>query len=141
MPYCTLADLEAAYSAQQISAWSRLSPERVEKAIANASSEIDGYLISGGYTVPLTGPPQNLKKYCVDIAAANLILGLGVLGEIDPGGKAVIEEAKNARRYLEKVAEGKFRIPGFANRENEISKLPPGGVRVASSGRLDWRGY
>ena len=135
MAYCTLDDLEAAYSAEQIAAWSRLDPDRVEKAIQNASAEIDGYLISGGYIVPLSGPPQNLIKYCVDIAAANLVLGVGVL-ENDPGGKAVLEEAKNARRYMEKIAEGKYKIPGYAKGDKEVSS-PPGGVKVSAMPRLD----
>ena len=135
MAYCTLTDLEAAYSAEQVAAWSRLDPDKVEKAIQNASAEIDGYLISGGYTVPLSGPPQNLNKYCVDIAAASLVLGAGVL-ENDPGGKAVLEEAKNARRYMEKIAEGKFKIPGYANGDTEVSS-PPGAVKVSSMPRID----
>ena len=140
MSYCTLEDLEAAYSAERISAWSRLDPDKVERAIQNAQAEIDGYLISGGYTVPIQGPPENLRKYCVDIATSRLILGAGVL-DVDPGGKAVMEEAKNARHYLEKVAEGKFRIPGYANSGEETSKLPPGGVRVSATPRMNLQGY
>jgi|GEM_PF-318212 len=136
MAYCTLNDLERSYGSDRILAWSRSDPDAVDLAISNASAEIDGYLISGGYTVPLIGPPENLRKYCVDIAVAGLVLNAGVL-ENDPGGKAVLEEAKNARRYLERVAEGKFKIPGYANSETETSKLPSGGVRVSSLPRLD----
>ena len=139
MAYCTLTDLEAAYSAEQVAAWSRFDPDKAERAIQNASAEIDGYLISGGYTVPLSGPPQNLTKYCVDIAAASLVLGAGVL-ENDPGGKAVLEEARNARHYMEKIAEGKFKIPGYADGDNEVSS-PPGAVKVSAGPRLDLRGY
>ena len=134
--YCTLEDLNKAYGCENIAGWSRRDPDVADRAIRNATAEIDGYLISGGYTVPLSGPPENLRKYCVDIAAAALVLNAGVL-ENDPGGKAVLEEAKNARRYLEKVAEGKFRIPCYANFEEEISKLPAGRVRVCASPRLD----
>jgi phage gp36-like protein len=140
MGYCTLTDLEAAYGGDRISAWSRLDPDTVDRAITSASAEIDGYLISGGYTVPLSGPPKNLQKYCVDIAAANLVISAGVLKD-DPGGTAVLEEAKNARRYLEKVAEGKFKIPGYTGGEDEVSKPPSGNVQVSSSRRLDLRGY
>ncbi|MDR1587302.1 MAG: DUF1320 domain-containing protein [Treponema sp.] len=140
MGYCTLADLEDAYGADRISFWSRLDPDTVDRAIASATAEIDGYLISGGYTVPLSGPPRNLQKYCVDIAAANLVISAGVL-ENDPGGKAVLEEAKNARHYLTKVAEGKFKIPGYAGSEGEVSKPPSGNVRVSGQRRLDLRGY
>ncbi len=139
MAYCTITDLQAAYGADKISAWSRMDPDAVDRAIANASAEIDGYLLSGGYPVPLDGPPANIKKYCVDIAAANLIVGVGVLQD-DPGGAAILEQAKAARRYLEKVAEGKFRIPGYAN-DGEVAAPPAGNVRVNAMGRLDLRGF
>ena len=138
--YCTIEDLNKAYGEELIERWSRLNPDTVDRVIRNATAEIDGYLISGGYKVPLPGPPENLRKYCVDIAVAALVLTAGVL-ENDPGGKAVLEEAKTARRYLEKVAQGKFRIPGYANFEEETSKLPAGRVRVSASPRLDMRGF
>ena len=138
MAYCTQNDLEAAYGADRIAGWSRLDASTVDRAIRNASAEIDGYLISGGYPVPISGPPENLKKYCVDIAVANLVISAGVL-ENDPGGKAVIDEAKNARQFLTKVAEGKFKIPGYAN-DDEVSQ-PPGGVKVSTMPRMDLRGF
>jgi len=138
MGYCVRTDLEDAYGADRIAGWSRLDSNAVDRAIRNAGAEIDGYLISGGYNVPLSGPPENLRKYCIDIAAANLVISAGVL-ENDPGGKAVIEEAKNARQFLTKVAEGKFKIPGYAN-DGEVS-APPGGVRVSSMPRMDLKGF
>jgi len=138
MGYCIRADLEAAYGEDRIAGWSRLDSNAVDRAIRNASAEIDGYLISGGYAVPLSGPPENLRKYCIDIAAANLVISAGVL-ENDPGGKAVIEEAKNARQFLTKVAEGKFKIPGYTN-DDEVS-APPGGVLVSSMPRMDFKGF
>jgi phage gp36-like protein len=107
--------------------------------VKNASAEIDGYLISGGYKVPLPGPPENLKKYCIDIAAANLVISSGVLDN-DPGGKAVIEEAKNARQFLTKGAEGKLKIPGYAEGDEKGSD-PHGGVKVSASPRLDLWGF
>jgi len=139
MGYCTQLDLEEAYGEDRIAAWSRMVPSVVERAIRNASSEIDGFLISGGYAVPLPGPPENLKKYCIDIAVANLIVSVGVLDE-DPGGKAIVEEAKTARGFLAKVAEGKYRIPGYVDRNQEVS-LPSGGVKVSALPRMDFRGY
>jgi phage gp36-like protein len=138
MGYCVKTDLEDAYGADRIAGWSRLDSNAVDRAIRNASAEIDGYLISGGYAVPLSGPPENLRKYCIDIAAANLVISAGVLDN-DPGGKAVIEEAKNARQFLTKVAEGKFKIPGYAN-EEEVS-APPGGVLVSTMPRMDLTGF
>jgi len=138
MGYCERADLEAAYGADRIGNWSRLDGAVVERAIKNASSEIDGYLISGGYSVPLSPPPENLRKYATDIAVANLLISAGVL-ENDPGGNAIIDEAKNARRFLERVAEGKFKIPGYSDDGGTSS--PPGGVSVSTMPRMDLRGF
>jgi phage gp36-like protein len=120
MAYCTIADLQRAYGEDRVAGWSRRNPDTAEKAIADAGAEIDGYLLSGGYAVPLPGTPETVKKYCVDIAAANLVISAGVLEE-DPGGKGIIEHAKIARRFLEKVAEGKFRIPGYRRGSAEVS--------------------
>ena len=139
MAYCTIRDLQSAYGADRIGAWSRLDPDTADRAIVDAGAEIDGYLLSGGYAVPLAGTPSNIKKYAVDIACANLVLSAGVL-DIDPGGKAVVEQAKLARHYLVKVAEGKFVIPG-CGAEGEVSKPPSGNVQTRSGAKLDWRGY
>jgi len=139
MAYCNQKDLEAAYGEDRIIAWSRMDSTVIERAIKNAGAEIDGYLISGGYKVPLSGAPENLKKYCIDIAAANLVISAGVLDN-DPGGKAILEEAKNARFFLTKVAEGKFKIPGYADGDEEGSD-PPGGVKVSANKRLDLSGF
>ena len=139
MAYCTQSDLEAAYGEDRIVAWGRMDSTIIERAVRNASAEIDGYLLSGGYKVPLSGPPENLKKYCIDIAAANLVISAGVLDN-DPGGKAVLDEAKNARYFLTKVAEGKFKIPGYAEGD-EAGSDPPGGVKISASPRMDLKGY
>jgi phage gp36-like protein len=139
MAYCTVTDLTSAYGEDRISGWSRLDPDTVDKAITDATAEIDGYLLSGGYTVPLVRAPSTINKYCTDIASANLVISAGVLKD-DPGGTAVIEQAKIARRYLEKVAEGKFKIPGYVE-DGEVSRPPSGSIQVASRPRLDLRGY
>jgi phage gp36-like protein len=139
MAYCTLGDLNAAYGADRVAGWSRLNPDTVDRAIADAAAEIDGYLLSGGYAVPLPGSPANIRKYCIDIASANLVLSAGVL-ESDPGGKAVLNQAEIARKYLSKVAEGKFVIPGYSA-EGEASKPPSGNVQTRTDSKLDWRGY
>ena len=139
MAYCTVSDLQAAYGEDRIAGWSRLNPDTADRAIVDASAEIDGYLLSGGYAVPLSGSPANIKKYAIDIASANLILSAGVL-ESDPGGKAVLEQAKIARAYLTKVAEGKFVIPGYGA-DGEESKPPSGNIQTRTSAKLDLRGY
>ena len=137
MAYCTIEDLQSTYGAERIAAWSAVDAERTEKAIADASAEIDGYLLSGGYTVPLSGNQPTIKKYCVDIACASLIISTGML-ENDPGGKAVVEQADIARRYLDKVAQGKYKIPGY---DENSSKPPSGNIQAVSMTRMDWKGY
>jgi hypothetical protein len=89
--------------------------------------------------MPLPGAPANIKKYAIDIASANLVLSAGVLDN-DPGGKAVLNQAEIARKYLTKVAEGKFVIPGYGA-EGEESKPPSGNVQTRTEPKLDWRGY
>ena len=137
--YCTIEDLQSTYGAERIAAWSAVDAERAEKAIADASAEIDGYLLSGGYTVPLSGNQPTIKKYCVDIACASLIISTGML-ENDPGGKAVVEQADIARRYLDKVAQGKYKIPGFDD-TGKGSKPPTGNIQAVSMQRMNWQGY
>ena len=141
MAYCTVADLQDAYGEDRINGWARFNPDAVERAVKNAEAEIDGYLLSGGYEIPIAGPPETIRKYCIDIASANLVVSGGLL-ESDPGGKAVVEQAKIARHYLGKVAEGKYKIPGYiADGTEQTIKPPAGAVRVSARPRLDLRGY
>ena len=139
MAYCTIEDMQNTYGNERIAAWSAVDVDRAEKAIADASAEIDGYLLSGGYMVPLSGNQPTIKKYCVDIACASLIISCGLL-ENDPGGKAVVEQADIARRYLDKVAQGKYKIPGFGD-TGESTKPPSGNIQAVSMGRMNWQGY
>lgn len=139
MAYCTVEDLQDTYGNDRIAAWSAVDADRAEKAIADASAEIDGYLLSGGYTVPLTGNQPTIKKYCVDIACASLIISTGML-ENDPGGKAVVDQADIARRYLDKVAQGKYKIPGF-DETGKGSQPPSGNIQAVSMQRMNWQGY
>jgi phage gp36-like protein len=142
MAYCTIGDLREAYGSDRINTWARLDANTVERAIKNAEAEIDGYLISGGYEVPIAGPPEAIKKYCIDLSVANLVISRGVGAvDTDSGGRAVIEQAKVARHYLEKVAEGKFKIPGYIEGDKQTTKAPAGAIRVSAKPRLDWRGY
>jgi hypothetical protein len=90
MAYCTIADLQAAYGEDRIAGWSRLDADTVDRTITDAGAEIDGYLFSRGYAVPLPGTSANIKKYAVDIACASLVLSAGML-EANPGGKAIYE--------------------------------------------------
>ncbi|MBN2536384.1 MAG: DUF1320 domain-containing protein [Spirochaetales bacterium] len=139
MAYCTKTDLETAFGVENIQGWSRLVPGTVDRAIKDAQAEIDGFLFSGGYAVPLNPVPDNITKYCIDLAAVNLLTGVGV-NKDDAGEEAILERARVARRYLGKVAEGKFRIPGYG-KDGEVVTPPAGSVQVRTDTKLDWSGY
>jgi phage gp36-like protein len=137
--YCTVDDLYESHGRDYVDGWSRGDPAAITKAIDNASSEIDSYLFSGGYAIPLPSAPKSINKYCVDIAAANLVIGRGVLKD-GAADQAVLDQAAKAIRFLEKVAKGDFRIPGLTP-AGELARPPSGGVLVSAPERLDLRGY
>ena len=139
MAYCTQKNLEDTFGEENIQGWSRHDPVTIARAIKSAQAEIDGYLFSGGYTVPLDPVPENIANYCIDLAAAKLLTGVGVNIE-DPGEKVILDSASNARGYLKKVAEGKYRIPGYSQ-EGDKAKPPAGSVQVKADKKFDWRGY
>ncbi|MEW6648154.1 MAG: DUF1320 domain-containing protein [Pseudomonadota bacterium] len=47
----------------------------VDRALADASAEIDGYLAAGGYSLPLSPVPSVLRSLCCDIAIWRLAKG------------------------------------------------------------------
>lgn len=73
-----------------------------EKALTDASDEIDGYLASR-YTLPLSTVPRILTFFCVDIAVYK--------GSVET---AVTEEKRkrydDAVKYLAMVAQGKIQL-------------------------------
>lgn len=109
MGYCEIGDLELACG-QGLQAVLKASPERAQVAISQAASDIDGYLVSGGYCVPLQPVPANIKGYAIDLALYNLAVLKG-LNKENAADEAVIDKAKIARDFLKQVALGKYRIP------------------------------
>lgn len=73
----------------------------LSKALADASSVIDGYLV-GRYPLPLANPPEVLKVHCCTLAHFRL---LGSSAD-----DAAIDANKEALGYLAKVAEGKVSL-------------------------------
>lgn len=101
--------------------WRRLATTPVEvldKAMDDASVEIDGYL-GCRYPLPLERTPPILNKYCVDIAIWNLYSR-----RHDSAPDVRKKRYENAVRFLEKVASGHIRILG------PDSKPPPASARV-----------
>lgn len=80
-----------------------IDANRVERAIADADEEIDGYLGSI-HRVPISPAPRILRKLSVDIAIYNLYR------RMDNMTDQRAEAYKNAIRFLEQVAMGKISL-------------------------------
>lgn len=111
--YCVQADLEAQIP---VAALVRLTDDertgavntaRIDKAIANAGVEIDGYCQTK-YPVPFNPVPDVIRKLAVDIALYNLLSRRGF--EEDSADRAIVERYKAAVKFLENLARGVVRI-------------------------------
>ena len=145
MSYCSLDDAKAAMSRGLLDniEGAEGAPAKVQQAIERAGSEIDGYLVSGGYDVPLALVPPNIKNYAVDLAVYNFAVAVGMTD--DQAAEELREKAKTAREFLRLVGQGKMRIPtGGTNSSGNAGELDGGthriqvrrGVRSVNTGRF-----
>ncbi|MEW5803727.1 MAG: DUF1320 domain-containing protein [bacterium] len=95
----------------------------VDKAITDASSEIDGYC-QKLYTVPLSPVPELIRKYAVDMA----IYHLYARRDNDPP-QIRIDRYKQVVSYLKLVTEGKAAL-GAAT---PVADSPPNEVSITSN--------
>jgi hypothetical protein len=98
MAYCSVADLRAAYGEGRIAAWSGLDSDRVDKAIADAGGQVDGYLLSGGYTASLAGEPDTARRAgrCPNRPPAAFRCGRPrgwICGDINDGGRGALRRS------------------------------------------------
>ena len=132
MAYCTQADLEDRYRAENLLALADYDGDGVAdsdvvaKAIADASYEMDSYL-GKLYAVPITPAPECLRRCATTIAWYYLRLGR----------ESVTEDARNAYedcvRLLKEIAAGKVDI-GVDPKPTASAAVP--GVRYDSQDRL-----
>ncbi|MEW6378599.1 MAG: DUF1320 domain-containing protein [bacterium] len=134
IPYCTKADI---YPDQiSISMVIKLTDDSglktemdetleavVDKAIIDASAEIDGYC-QKLYAVPLTPVPELIRKYAVDMAIYNLYARRDI--EIPEIRK---DRHHQAIAYLKLVTEGKAAL-GAAT---PVADSPPNEVSISSN--------
>jgi len=120
-----------------VDTWCGGDASKVEQAIRTAEGEVDGYLLSGGYTVPLTSPPAIIKNYTIDIAVYNLAVMSGFRSDSADNELKVKYDA--ALNYLRGVATGKYRIP-LPSGEGETT-TPRAGFRVRSMRKMNLRDY
>ena len=117
--------------------------DKLGKAIERASSEIDGYLVSGGYEVPLSFVPPNIQNYAVDFAVYNFAVAVGLTD--DKAAEELREKAKVAREFLRLVGQRKLSIPTGGTDSSGASGTAGGGehsVQVKRGvSRVNMRGY
>lgn len=97
---------------------------RLELAIKEASSEINGYLATR-YSIPLTSVPSYIKTYCIDIAWYRLAQ--------NNAPEAYSERYKNAIARLKDIEKGVMLIVD----ENGIAASP----RQEQNSLVDNRGF
>lgn len=134
--YCSVSDLYKTYGELKVDNFSEGDPQRVEQAIDDAESEINGYLASGGYSVPLINPPEIIKNYAKDIAFYNLLTISGI-GEQD-WDKTLLDRTKKAYAYLGKIAEGKYIIPQYTQEGEKTQSKSQ--IKYRSIQKLDLSG-
>lgn len=125
MSYATASDLAALYGQDEIDQRASMLPlGAVDRALADASAEVDSYL-AGRYAVPLASPTARLIELAAAIARYKLL------------GDAATERARNdyldARAWLKDVQAGRAQVEG-------LSTLPSAGqadsVATASRTRI-----
>lgn len=127
MPYAGVIDLlERFGESEVIQLTDRAAPltgdvveDVAEKALADASAEIDSY-IGVVYTLPLPSVPDVLLRVCCDIVRYRLY--------DDKATDEVSRRYKEAVRWLEQIAQGKVSL-GF-------SDTPPTGVAFTAPARI-----
>lgn len=94
-------------------------------ALADSSSQIDGYLL-GRYPLPLVTVPDNLVRICCDIARYRLVS----MSEVTITDE-IIERYKLSLKELEQIASGKISL-GIAS--NEVQAEDSVGVMFSNPG-------
>ena len=137
MAYATLADLVSRHGEDELAQLTdRLGagvPDAaiVERALADADAEIDGYLASR-YAMPLATVPPVLARIACDIARYRLWE--------DRASDEVRRRYEDARRVLESIARGQVSLGlSSANAEPALAEASLGNPRLMS--RAETAGY
>ncbi len=81
---------------------------RIEDAVSQAESTIDGYLARRGYPLPLSPVPDLVTGWARDIARYLLHKDRGGKEDSDP----IVRAYRDALKFLEMIASGKFSLGG-----------------------------
>lgn len=107
MPYLTQQDLIDRFSQAEIEQLAPegsggIDPTKVAAAIDDAGNEIDIYLTSGGYGLPLANVPSVIIAYACDIARYRLY--------DDEATEQVEKRYERALKFMQAVAKGDIKL-------------------------------
>lgn len=108
MPYATLQDLIERFGERELVGLTDrhnqgvVDEAVVERALVDASGEVDGYVSAAGYPTPLAPVPRVIRAYCADIARYRLY--------DDAASEQVTKRYEAAVRFLRAVAKGDVKL-------------------------------
>ncbi|TCP09245.1 phage gp36-like protein [Crenobacter luteus] len=134
MSYATLTDLIAAYGEDELIQLTdpdgeAIKPASIERALADAQAEIDGYL-AVRFTLPLATNPAVLVSRCCDIALYRLMT-LARQNDVEDAR----QRYEDAVRFLRDVAAGRATLGNV-----EPVAKGAGAAQMVSAGRVFGRG-
>ena len=136
MSYCTQQQLTERFGERELiqltnfDANDTINTDTLDRAITATAAEIDSYLVDR-YTTPLAGAPERIVDIAADLVRCRLYTH-----DIPDN---VAEACKQARRWLEGVAMGKWSVPGLAEKSGAETTGSPqvhGPSRVFTSDSL-----
>lgn len=138
MAYCTLDDIKKMIPVESLlqltddEQTGAIIESRVDEAIAQADSEINGY-IANRYTVPFVVVPDILRKFSVDISIYNLYAR-----KVEQIPEARQTRYDNAIRMLRDVAAGKAALDGGTTPETTDNESNiTSGARIFTRDKLE----
>lgn len=129
MTYCTQQDLVERFGNEELLQLTdrnnthAIDATVVARALADADSEINGYVLAAGYTLPLVNVPEIIRAYACDIARYRLY--------DDHAVEQVQKRYEDAIKFLRLLSEGKTSL-GPKQVGNDNSPL---GETIINSGR------
>ncbi len=108
MSYCTQSDLESRFGVEELIQLTDRDNNNsiiavvVDQAIADAASEIDGYVLAAGYSLPLVNVPVILRTYACDIARYRMY--------DDHAPEQVTKRYEDALRFLRLLSRGEVSL-------------------------------
>ncbi|MGL4986985.1 MAG: phage protein Gp36 family protein [Treponemataceae bacterium] len=132
--YCSTEDIYTSFGRERTTNIVTNANIVLEEQIKNACGEIDGYVSSGGYFVPIESPPVIIKSICVDLVILKLLTSAGI--NQDEFDKLLGKRIDKSYEFLKNIASGKFLLP----QEKETSQASLRSVQFRTTSKINMRG-